>query len=154
MLIVFVVSFVVFKGLTIWPLVVLLSNIWISFFFVSTSSSYTEKHQRFKRNKEYDTGLKDSQMRFDEKQKTVTHVCKKTSQGIYKQILPVVTSAPQTVWRVLAGWRYKTTAARSTLTEPRWSQSAAPHWEPPGAAHVNPVRSVSSTCTCCLFFLC
>lgn len=67
---------------------------------------------------------------------------KGTPQGIYDQI-SVVTLTPQTVWRVRAGWQYKKTAARSTSTEPHWSLSAAPHWEPPGAAPVNPARSVS-----------
>lgn len=50
---------------------------------------------------------------------------------------------PQTAWRVRAGWRYKTAAARSTSTEPRWSRSAAPRLERPGEAPASAARSVS-----------
>jgi len=70
-------------------------------------------------------------------------VNKEIPQCFHGWVFSVVTLAPQTAWRARAGWRYKTTAARSTSTAPRWSLSAAPHWEPPGAAPVNPARSVS-----------
>lgn len=85
-----------------------------------------------------------SLLRQRDAQNSFVGIAEKSPQGPFNQVHFAVTLAPQTVWRALAGWQYRTTAVRSTSTEPHWSLSAAPRWELLGAAHVNPARSVSS----------